>query len=131
PVDLLPLPLEARLQVARLGVRTLGEFSRLPLNSVRLRLGPDGVTARSLAAGLDEGPLRPRPTPLLLRDTIELEWTETSLDRLHFLFKRLADRLSVRLAYHGLGCGRLRVTWLLDAAGLTTDDDVIGTSDDG
>jgi hypothetical protein len=123
-VDLLPLPPGARAQVARLGVRTLGEFSCLPLNSVRLRLGLDGVIARSLAAGLDEGPLRPRPTPLLLHDTIELEWTETSLDRLHFLLKRLADRLSVRLAHHGLGCGRLHVRWLLDVAGLTSGDDL-------
>jgi hypothetical protein len=131
PVNLLPLPPEARVHVARLGVRTLREFSRLPVNSVRLRLGPDGVLARGLAAGRDEGLLRARSTPLLLRDTIEFEWLEMGLDRLLFLFKRLADRLSTRLAYHGLGCGRLRVTWLLDAAGLTTGDDVIDTAADG
>jgi hypothetical protein len=127
PITRLPLPTMARERVARLGVRTLGEFSRLPLNSVRHRLGPDGVVARGLTAGLDEGALRSRPTPLLLRDAIDLEWVETGLDRLLFLFKRLADRLSERLAYHGLGCGRLRVSWLLDKAGLTTGDDLAET----
>ena len=69
-----------------------------------------------LAAGHDEGPLKARETPLQLHDTLDLEWVETSLDRLLFLLKRLADRLSVRLGHHGLGCGRLRIVWLLDEA---------------
>jgi hypothetical protein len=125
PVSLLPLPLEARERLAVLGARTLHEFSRLPANAVRHRFGPDGLAALALAAGRDEGPLRPRPTPLQLHDTLELEWVETSLDRLLFLLKRLADRLSVRLAHHGLGCGRLRIVWLLDEAGLTTGDDLV------
>jgi hypothetical protein len=124
PVALLPLPSEARERVARLGARTLGDFGRLPANALRHRFGPEGVVARALAAGHDEGPLRPRPTPLQLHDAIDLEWVETSMDRLLFLLKRLADRLSVRLGQHGLGCGRLRVSWLLDGAGLTTGDDL-------
>jgi hypothetical protein len=125
PVALLPLPAEARERVARLGARTLAEYGKLPANALRHRFGPDGVTARALVAGHDEGPLRARPTPLQLHDTIDLEWVETSLDRLLFLLKRLADRLSVRLSHHGLGCGRLRVCWLLDDSGLTTGDDVV------
>ena len=124
PVACLPLPTEACGRVASLGVRTLAEFARLPSNALRHRFGPDGVVARALAAGHDEGPLRPRPTPLRLHDAIDLEWVETSLDRLLFLLKRLADRLSARLGHHGLGCGRLRVRWLLDGAGLTTGDDL-------
>ena len=124
PVTLLPLPPEACERVARLGAKTLAEFVKLPANALRHRFGPDGVTARALAAGHDEGPLRARPVPLQLHDTIDLEWVETSLDRLLFLLKRLADRLSVRLDHHGLGCGRLRVHWLLDDSGLTTGDDL-------
>ena len=124
PVAYLPLSPEARERVASLGARSLADFSRLPVNAVRHRFGPDGVLARALAAGHDDGPLRPRPVPLQLHDTIDLEWVETSLDRLLFLLKRLADRLSVRLGHHGLGCGRLRVRWLLDSSGLTTGDDL-------
>jgi hypothetical protein len=128
PVALLPLPPESCARVASLGAQSLADFARLPANALRHRFGPDGVTARALAAGHDEGPLRARPTPLQLHDTIDLEWVETSLDRLLFLLKRLADRLSVRLGHHGLGCGRLRVHWLLDDSGLTTGDDLIDTS---
>jgi nucleotidyltransferase/DNA polymerase involved in DNA repair len=124
PVSHLPLLPEARERVARLGARTLADFVRLPSNALRHRFGPDGLVAKALALGRDEGPLRPRPVPLQFHDTIDLEWVETSLDRLQFLLKRLADRLSVRLAHHGLGCGRLRVSWLLDRSGLTTGDDV-------
>ena len=125
PVALLPLPAEARERVSRLGAQTLADFGKLPANALRHRFGPDGVTVRALAAGHDEGPLRPRPTPLQLHDTVDLEWVETSLDRLLFLLKRLTDRLSVRLGHHGLGCGRLRVRWLLDDSGLTTGDDPV------
>jgi protein ImuB len=123
PVACLSLPPEVCERVARLGAQTLGEFVKLPSNALRHRFGPDGLVAKALAAGRDEGPLRPRPVPLQLHDTIDLEWVETSLDRLLFLLKRLTDRLSVRLAHHGLGCGRLRVSWLLDRSGLTTGDD--------
>ena len=105
PATLLPLPPEARERVARLGAQTLADFGRLPANALRHRFGPDGVVARALAAGQDEGPLRPRPIPLQLHDTIDLEWVETSLDRLLFLLKRLTDRLSARLGHHGLGAG--------------------------
>jgi protein ImuB len=125
PVLLLPLPPEARERLAALGARTLLDFSRLPANALRHRFGPEGITARMLAAGHDEGPLRPRVTPLQLHDTLELEWVETSLDRLLFLLKHLADRLSVRLGHHGLGCGRLRIIWLLDEAGLSTGDEFL------
>jgi hypothetical protein len=125
PVSLLPLPPEIRERVARLGAQTLAEFRRLPSNALRHRFGPDGVIARALALGRDEGPLRPRPVSLQLHDAIDLEWVETGMDRLLFLLKRLADRLSLRLSHHGLGCGRLRIHWLLDASGLTTGDDLI------
>jgi protein ImuB len=124
PVALLPLPPDICDRIASLGARTLAEFGALPSNALRHRFGQDGVVARALALGRDEGPLRARPTPLQLHDTINLEWVETSLDRLLFLLKRLADRLSVRLGHHGLGCGRLRVCWLLDDSGLTTGDDL-------
>ncbi|MCC6179479.1 MAG: hypothetical protein IT305_29570 [Chloroflexi bacterium] len=121
PAGMLPLPPEARERVAHLGVETLGEFARLPVNALRHRFGPDGVAARALAAGLDGAPLRPRPAPLILRDALELEWVEWDLDRLAFLLKCLADRLSVRLRHHGLGCGRLRVTWQFEEGGETWD----------
>ncbi|MFN8637488.1 MAG: hypothetical protein U0893_26855 [Chloroflexota bacterium] len=125
PVSLLPLPPEARERVVRLGAQTLADFRRLPANALRHRFGPDGVVALALALGRDEGPLRPRPIPLQLHEAISLEWVETSMDRLLFLLKQLTDRLSVRLGQYGLGCGRLRVHWLLDASGLTTGDDPI------
>jgi len=114
PIHFLPLPTEARERAARLGLRTLGDFARLPPNALRHRFGPEGVRARALGAGHDDEPLRPRPTPLVVRDELEFEWIEESLDRLTFALKRLADRLSARLLRHGLGCGRLGVTWRLE-----------------
>ena len=117
PAAILPLPPQARARLARLGVETVGRFAALPPNALRHRLGPDGVRAARRAAGLDDGPLRPRLRPLSIRDAVELDWAESNPDRLRFLLKRLADRLGARLGHHGLGCGRLRVTWTFEVGG--------------
>ena len=101
PLETIPLPLQARLALNRLGVRTLGAFAALPTNSVALRLSrykEDGRRAHRLAQGLDDAPLRPRrPTPTA-QVAIEFEWEESDLDRLTFALKQLADQLAIRLA---------------------------------
>jgi protein ImuB len=110
----LPIAVEARARLARLGVRTMADFARLPPNALRHRLGTDGPALRAMAMGGAEPPLRGRPTSLVVRDQIEFDWIEESRDRLTFALKGLADRLSARLAVHGLGCGQLQVGWRLE-----------------
>ena len=101
PLETIPLPLQARLALNRLGVRTLGAFAALPSNSVTLRLSrykEDGRRAHLLAQGLDDAPLRPRRPQPAAQVGIEFEWEESDLDRLTFALKQLADQLAARLA---------------------------------
>ncbi len=63
PVSLLPLPPEHVQQLGWLGLRTLGEFARLPVASVAARFGKAGVLAQRWARGRDERPVRPLSQP--------------------------------------------------------------------
>ena len=98
PLETLSLPLRDRLALQRLGVRTLGEFARLPANAVQHRYGAAGSHAHRLAQGLDDAPLRPRPPRPAARVELTFDWEETELDRLVFALKILSDQLAVRLA---------------------------------
>ena len=100
PLETLPLPVQARLALRRLGVRTLGAFAALPANSIAHRFkshGEEGRLAHRLAKGGDTRPLRPRrPTPAA-RVALTFEWEESDLDRLTFALKHLATQLATRI----------------------------------
>lgn len=101
PVGLLPLPPLALQQLAWLGIRTLGDFARLPESGVRQRFGSAGRLAWLWAQGKDERAVASRvaasPPPL----RIDFHPPEPGLPPLHNAFARrvrpllagLADRL--------------------------------------
>lgn len=59
PVATLPLDADALLQLRHLGIRTLGQYTRLPAAGVLTRFGPAGRTAQRWAQGLDDRPVVP------------------------------------------------------------------------
>jgi protein ImuB len=59
PVPTLPLDADVLLQLRHLGIRTLGQFARLPATGVLTRFGPAGRTAQRWAQGLDDRPVVP------------------------------------------------------------------------
>ena len=69
-IQLLPLPWAALQQLAWLGIRTLGQFARLPAAAVGQRFGPAGRIAQQWAQGRDQRPVcantRSTPEPLIL-----------------------------------------------------------------
>lgn len=56
---LLPLETEALLQLRHLGIRTLGQYARLPSAAVLTRWGEAGRTAQRWAQGYDDRPVIP------------------------------------------------------------------------
>jgi protein ImuB len=108
PLEMLPLPEKATAQLSLLGVRDLGEFARLPGNTVRAKYGEEGRAAQKLAAGRDDRPLKPRSRPLVLEEKVEFEWDEHNLDRITFALQALADRLARRLEIRGLMARRMQ-----------------------
>jgi protein ImuB len=92
---LLPLERERRRELEALGMRTLGQLSRLPGAAVAERLGPDGRHAWSLARGGARGRVRARRPPAKISarlDFPEAVGNELTLRRaLGVLVQRVLD----------------------------------------
>ncbi len=121
---LAPLPL-ARLSaeselidtLRRWGVRSIGDFARLPASEVTSRLGPTGHDLHLRARGRDERPLVPTPPPPVFVEGMDLEWPLDRSEPLLFLARPALDRLVQRLEALGLACARLDFDLTLDSAG--------------
>lgn len=108
PVSSLGRPEDADL-LARLGIRTLGEFAALPAADVLARFGTDGAAAHRLARGLDERPVVARTAPPELVVERVLDPPAARVDIAAFAAKGLAEELHLRLSSQGLACTRVLV----------------------
>jgi protein ImuB len=102
PVALLrarPALAELPEALERLGVRTLGELSELPVAALADRFGRAGLLAHELASGGD-GALRPRPPSEFLRESLELP-EAASGSQLERGLGLLIDRLLARHERNG------------------------------
>ncbi|XVV17608.1 DNA polymerase Y family protein [Actinoplanes sp. CA-131856] len=108
PIEALERPELVDL-LKRLGVKTLGDFARLPAGDVLSRFGFDGALAHRLAGGLDHRPLAVRKPP----PDLEVEETyDEPLERVDvaaFAGRALAERLHDGLSAYGLACTRLGI----------------------
>ena len=93
----------------RLGIKTLGDFARLPAGDVLSRFGFDGALAYRLASGRDHRPLAVRRPPPDLEVADTYDEPLERVDVAAFAGKALAERLHERLAAHGLACTRLGI----------------------
>jgi protein ImuB len=121
---LAPLPLsrlasEAGVVAAlqRWGIRSIGDFARLPANEVASRLGSEGQQLHERARGLDRRPIIPRHPPPSFQEGLELDWPLVSLEPFLFVAHAALDRLCRRLEASGLGCARLDFALRLEPSG--------------
>ncbi len=121
---LAPLPL-ARLSaeselletLRRWGVRSIGDFARLPAAEVASRLGTPGHELHLRSRGRDERPLVPTPPPPCFVEGMELEWPLDRSEPLLFLLRPALERLVQRLEALGLACARLDLDLTLEPSG--------------
>lgn len=92
PVSLLPLPLDKRRRLERLGLRTLGDLAALPPAAVQARFGAEGRRAWELARGIDPEPVRPRLRPETITESLTLPAPAASRETLHIAITRLVLR---------------------------------------
>ncbi|KJQ54853.1 DNA polymerase Y family protein [Microbacterium sp. SA39] len=95
--------------LARLGVRTLGEFTALAPLDVRDRFGEHGARLHALAAGADSRPLTPRPPDPELVRSIEFETPLGGTDQVAFAVRQTADAVLLALGDASIVCTEVRV----------------------
>jgi protein ImuB len=122
---LAPLPLgrlapEMDLATAleRWGVRSVGDFARLPGPEVASRLGARGSELQMIARGIDPLPLIPREPPPTLSEGTDLEWPLIALEPFLFVGRAALERLCRRLEGRGLACTRLALDLRLEPDGV-------------
>ncbi len=100
PVTWLPLPPTKLRQLERLGVRSLGDLTKLPITAVQARFGPTGRRAWELAAGRDDTTVHSRLRPETVSETLDLPDPITSREMLLVALTRLVTTAFDRPALH-------------------------------
>lgn len=90
---LLPLEADALLQLRHLGIRTLGQYARLPTAAVLTRWGQPGRTAQRWAQGLDDRPVIPPSERAEVSAYIEFDGVLLDRDILLAALVRKAEKL--------------------------------------
>lgn len=99
-----------------LGIATLGDLSRMPLEAIASRFGPDGARAHRVASG-DDRPVFPRriPAGFAVEDVFDPPLMD--LERSAFAARNLASRLMDGLVAHG------GIPYLLEVEATSADGD--------
>ena len=114
PIVSLDLGADVHDRLRALGIRTVGEFLRLPADRIRTQFGTDAATLYQLAAGSRWAPLLPAPPEERHEQEMDFDAPESSTERLVFVVKRLLDAMVPALAARGLAVADLTLDMRLD-----------------
>ncbi|MBZ0156247.1 MAG: DNA polymerase Y family protein [Alphaproteobacteria bacterium] len=117
----LALAPRARDALDRLGIRTVGDFLRLPPEAVQKRFGPDARRLHDFASGEGYAPLRPELPPEALVETIQFEPADGDAIRLLFVMKPPLHALCERLASRGRALAGIEVRFVYERGAPRTD----------
>jgi protein ImuB len=116
PINLLQGSTEVAESLHLWGIRTFGEFAKLPPLGVAARLGDEGVELQRLARGEGYRRLRPMEDPLVFEAELELEYPVELLEPLAFVMARLLKEICEQLAARALATNEIRLNLTLENA---------------
>ena len=114
PVTLLPLPEKVLQRLCFLGLRTLGQYAKLPPAAVWQQFGQVGKLAHRCARGQDDRPITPRWQMPHLVAKIEFEIPLVERERLLAELDRLVSPILAKLQGNLQACRKLRLTAQFD-----------------
>jgi protein ImuB len=117
PLAKLAPELEIAATLDRWGLKSIGDFAKLPEGEVASRLGEAGRELHAAARGIDPRPLEPYLPPPSFTEGMELEWPLASLEPFLFVAHAALERLVRRLEAQALACARLETRLALDPDG--------------
>ena len=89
----------------RMGVRTVGDLRRLPLETLERNFGKYGFTLYQLARGIDDRKVEPYHEAKSIGKEVTFAVDVHSLDELRRTLRELAEKVGRRLRKRGLKCG--------------------------
>src|ERR1019366_2653480 len=98
------------------GIRTFGEFAKLPPLGVAARIGDEGVNLQRLARGEGYRQLRPIVDPLEFEEELELDDPVELIEPLSFILSRLLNDVCGRLGARSLATNEIRLRLTLENA---------------
>lgn len=113
----LRLDLDLHETLARLGVRTLGDFLKLPAQGVRRRFGEAAHRLHALASGRIHDPFVPTRLRGPIACLIQIEEPERDSVRLLFLVRRHLHRLLRRLSQRAEALRELEIRFRMESQG--------------
>jgi protein ImuB len=116
PINLLCASPEVAELLDLWGIRTFGDFAKLPPLGVAARLGDEGVCLQRLARGEGNRQLRPLEDPLQFEEELELEYPVDLLEPLSFILARLLNEVCRRLDARSLATNEIRLRLTLEKA---------------
>jgi len=114
PINLLGGSSETAELLDLWGIRTFGDFAKLPPLGVAARLGDEGLDLQSLARGEGRRQLRPIEDPLQFEEAMELEYPVDLLEPLAFILARLLNEVCRRLGSRSLATNEIRLRLTLE-----------------
>lgn len=113
PVEVFDDPEFASL-LRRLGLRTLGDFARLPAADVHTRFGTTGAQRHRLARGLETATVSRRAVPPEFTQEVAFEPALDNAETIAFSARRAAERFVAAIADHGGVCTAVRLEFDTD-----------------
>ena len=98
------------------GIRTFGEFAKLPPLGVAARIGDEGIELQRLARGEGHRQLRPMVDPLEFEEELELDDPVEFIEPLSFILSRLLHDVCGRLAARSLATNEIGLRLTLENA---------------
>jgi protein ImuB len=95
--------------LTRMGIRTLGDFARLPAKDVTTRFGLSGARAHRLAGGRSARKASGRLVQPELRTQVEFAPGLETIEPIAFSSRQTADRFVAGLSNRGLVCTAIRI----------------------
>ncbi|MBI4534397.1 MAG: DNA polymerase Y family protein [Candidatus Melainabacteria bacterium] len=116
PLSIRHLPLHQDIQdsLLELGIKSMGQLTRLPITSITERFGQEGALAHALAQGKDQRQPQTLPPQKKFCCSAELGAPVDSLTETIFLLKPMLNQLMTELRQEGLSADELLLSFYND-----------------
>ena len=116
PLSCIALLPKVRASLEKLGVRSVGDFLRLPAGGIRLRFGAAAHELHRLASGLHETPLEPEREEEVLEARFDFDLPESDLASIVHCIETLLEPFFEKLPRRGEALARVELRFELEGA---------------